>query len=193
MSRLIFPAWVPDHATLEYVLPRLFNPTMTPPDFVPSPDPDENPQQWMLGRYVQDEETGLYYWRMNRDVRLSFVGSHGVITNPSPLDPPYEQDEEGNDITTEMVAVPGIHVNLWAIGKPLHDYLMHHPVTGGLMPQTDVEGNLLPIYDRTCMRMLLGEMVSVPETEGVAAGIVGTSTMKLLDDRTISTPRLVHQ
>lgn len=187
MSRLIFPAWVPNHGVLEYVLPRLFNPTMTPEGFDPTAEGVYIDDRWRLGMYVDD------LWIMNRDVRLSFVGSHGVITNPSPLDPPYEQDEEGNDITTEQAAVPGLHVNLWAIGKPLHDYLMHHPVTGGLMPQTDEEGNLLPIYDRTCMRMLLGDMVSVPETEGVAAGIVGTSTMKLLDDRTISTPRLVHQ
>lgn len=187
MSRLIFPAWVPSHGVLEYVLPRLFNPTMTPPDFEPSADPDDNPQQWMLGRYVDG------VWQMNAHVRLSFVGNHGVITNPSPLDPPYEQDEEGNDITTEQVAVPGLHVNLWAIHPELARALLTNPETGVRMPQTDEEGNLLPIYARTCIRTLLGTMADVPVTAGVAEGIEGSSGMKLLNDQTISTPRLMHQ
>lgn len=185
MSRLIFPAWVPDHATLEYVLPRLLNPTMTPPDFDPTAEGVYIDDRWRLGMYVEGQ------WIMNRDVRLSWIGLDGVIYPQLPK--PYKQDEEGNDIKLGDTPIPGLHLDLHAIGKPLHNYLMHNPETGEPWPQQDEEGNPLPIYDSTCIRLLLGDLVDVPETEGVAAGIVGSSAMKMLNNLTINSKRLEHQ
>lgn len=179
---LTFPAWVPDHETLEYVLPHLPNPTMVPADFDRENDtPDD---RWRLGRYEDDQ------WIINPHVRLSWIGRAGVIYPQLPK--PYEQDEEGNDIKYGSTVVPGLHIDLHAIGKPLIRFLLHDPATGEPMPQEDQEGNLLPIYGRTCIRALLGTMADVPVIDGVAEGIEGSSGMRMLNDVKIRSKRLQY-
>lgn len=93
-------------------------------------------------------------------------------------------DEEGVELSP-AVLIPGWHANLRAYG----DFAAQ--VTYGL-DQTDPEGNLLSIFDRTYLLYLVpGLEWQELSTDGVPSGYVGPNGVKLFDPRAVSTPRRV--
>ena len=97
---------------------------------------------------------------------------------------PAVYDEDGEEVTP-AVMVDGYHVNLRAYGQ------FALQVTHQL-PQTDAEGNLLSIFDRTWLLNLVNDLSwSQLSGDGVPAGWVGPNGVKLFDPSAVTTPRRV--
>lgn len=93
-------------------------------------------------------------------------------------------DEQG-EVVTPAVVVGGHHVNLVAWGDLAQMLVMGPPDEEGnptMLPQTDAEGNLLSVFERTNILSLIPGLVWTPlPGPGVPAGYEGPNGVCLYD------------
>lgn len=105
----------------------------------------------------------------------------GPITKTPPV---YDQDMQ---LVTPAVMIDGHHVNFRVYGE------LAKMLTHGL-PQTDYDGTLLPLFQRTRILTLIPNLVWVPITEeGVPEGYEGPNQVRLFDPALVANRARVWQ
>lgn len=139
-------------------------------------------QQWIAAGIIEDAPGWTF--RPSYDVEITATqGWSGIIVRT-----PEVRDAEGN-VTTQADVVPGWHANAVARG------VTYEAMTAGLA-QTDAEGNLLPLMQRTWAAYVFG----LVETQGIdpASGFpyqatTSTGAVQYGDMGDIATPANVRQ
>lgn len=102
---------------------------------------------------------------------------------------PAVYDEDG-EIVTPAVIVEGHHVNLVATGALASMLVMGPPDAEGnptVLPQTDAEGNLLSVFERTNILGLIPGLVWTPlPSDGVPSGYQGPNGVCLFDPAVVT-------
>jgi hypothetical protein len=144
-----------------------------------APDEATFRASWITAGILLDEP-GYVFSPQYPGIELTATqGWSGVITYPT-----GEVDQDGRPI---MEAIAGWHCNVRVTGPLVAE------MTYGL-PQTDAEGALLSIFDRTWATNIftLTEQPADPET-GFPAGYRNSTGVTYCDMRDISTPANVRQ
>ena len=102
---------------------------------------------------------------------------------------PATYDAEGNELTPGVV-IEGHHVNLVAYGEMAQMLIMGPPDAEGnptVLPQTDAEGNLLSVFERTNILSLIPGLVWTPlPGPGVPSGYEGPNGVVLFDPAVVN-------
>ena len=86
---------------------------------------------------------------------------------------------EDPQIVTPAEVVEGWHVNFYCYGW-VADLLIDG------LEQTDSEGNLLGLFERTRINALLPQLTSDPSTDGVPEGYIGPKGLKVFDPNIVN-------
>ena len=102
---------------------------------------------------------------------------------------PATYDAEGNELTPGVV-IEGHHVNLVAYGEMAQMLIMGPPDAEGnptTLPQTDAEGKLLSVFERTNILSLIPGLVWTPiPGPGVPGGYEGPNGVCLYDPAVVN-------
>lgn len=126
----------------------------------------------------------LFVWAPDRQSFIDGMVANGFATLDAEGNPVWHPETQVDEVGP-IGEVGGHHVNLRGFGQ------LEAQLTVGL-PQTNEDGSLKSVFERTHILTMVPDVVWDPVTEdGVPAGFVGPHGVRLYDPASVANPRRV--